>query len=83
MSSKRYCNLLPFSVVFYPSAYANDHLRPKVRYENDRKSEADLLIYKSKKVAIFDQKMIEVANIGTQVKSVVCLVVTVIFEDLW
>ena len=49
MSSKTYCNLLPFSVIFYPSAYANGHLRPKVWYENDRKNMETLIVYKWKK----------------------------------
>ena len=49
MSSKTYCNLLPFSVIFHPSAYANGHLRPKVWYENDRKNMETLIVYKWKK----------------------------------
>ena len=40
----------------------NVHLRPKFLYGNDRKSHADLLIYKSEKMSLFDQKILEVAN---------------------
>ena len=32
----------------------NVHLRPKFLYGNDRKSRADLLIYKSEKMSLFD-----------------------------
>ena len=38
------------------------HLRPKFLYGNDRKSHADLLVYKSEKMSLFDQKNLEVAN---------------------
>ena len=42
----------------------NIHLRPQFWHENDRKSEADLLKYQFNEVRIFDQKIIEVANIN-------------------
>ena len=44
--SQNKCNLLRFSVVFWGSAYANDHLRPKVWYENDRKNMESLFEHK-------------------------------------
>ena len=45
------------------------HLRPKFLYGNDRKSHADLLIYKSEKMSLFDQKILDVANLyGSQRK---------------
>ena len=47
------------SFLLFPPTQIN--LRPKFWHENDRKSEADLLIYKFKKMVIFDQKIIEVA----------------------
>ena len=47
------------SFSLFPPTQIN--LRPKFWYQNDRKSEADLLIHKLKKVVIFDQKIIEVA----------------------
>ena len=50
------------SVVFFGPAYANVHLRQKVWYENDRKNMANLLEYKLKKMLIFAQKILEVAN---------------------
>ena len=43
----------------------NDHLRPKFLYWNDRQSHADLLIYKSEKMSLFDQKILEVAIINS------------------
>ena len=51
-----------FSDVFEGSAYANDDLRPKVWYENDRKNMENLLKHKLEKMLIFDQKILEVAN---------------------
>ena len=45
MTSQSKRNLLRFSVVFLGSAYANDHLRPKVGYENDGKNMENLLDY--------------------------------------
>ena len=48
-------------VVFFGSAYVNDHLRPKVWYENDRKNMENLLEYKLRKMLIFAQKILEVA----------------------
>ena len=53
---------IAFFGCFLGSAYANDHLRPKVRYENDRKNMEDLLVHKWEKMLISDQKIHEVAN---------------------
>ena len=55
-------NFCVFSDVFEGSAYANDDLRPKVWYENDRKNMENLLKHKLEKMLIFDQKILEVAN---------------------
>ena len=45
MTSQSKYNLFRFSVVFLGSAYANDHLRQKVGYENDGKNMENLLDY--------------------------------------
>ena len=64
MTQQSKCNLSRFSVVFLGSAYANDHLRPKVGYENDLMNMESPLVYKLKKVLIFDQKILEVSNMN-------------------
>ena len=46
MTSQNICYWLRFSDVFQGSAYANDHLRPKAWYENDRKNMTSLLKHK-------------------------------------
>ena len=53
---------IAFFGCFLGSAYANDNLRPKVWYENDRKNMENLLKHKLKKMLIFDQKILEVAS---------------------
>ena len=40
-----------------------DHLRPKVWYGNDCKNMENLLKHKLEKMLIFDQKILEVANL--------------------
>ena len=50
--------------VFFGSAYANDHLRPKVWFDHDRKDMENLLVHKLKKMLIFDQKILEVSNMN-------------------
>ena len=51
-----------FSDVFRGGTYANDLLRPKIWYENDRKNIENLLKRKLEKMLIFDQKILEAAN---------------------
>ena len=58
-----------FSDVFEGSAYANDDLRSKVWYENDRKNMENLLKHKLEKMLIFDRKILEVAIISRNYKS--------------
>ena len=52
---------IAFFGCFWGPAYANDHLRPKVWYKNDRKNIENLLNHKLEKMLIFDQKILEVA----------------------
>jgi len=53
---------LRFSDVFCGSACANDHLRPKVWYENGRKNMENRFLRELKKFLIFDQKILAVAD---------------------
>ena len=48
---------------FYNIRLRKVNLRQKVWYENDRKNMANLLNHKLEKMLIFDQKILEVANI--------------------
>ena len=63
MSSQTCCNLLKFSVYFFDFSRRQVNLWPQLYYQNDRKKTENLLIYNSKKMLIFDQKILEVANV--------------------
>ena len=56
MTSLDSCNLLDFLMSFTFFHLRNLNLRPKVLDGNDRKGHADLLIHKSEKMSLFDQK---------------------------
>ena len=56
-------HLLDFLMSFFPFSPTQRAPTTEILYGNDRKSHADLLIYKSEKMSLFDQKILEVANI--------------------
>ena len=61
MTLQNKCHWFHFCGGLWGSAYATDHLRPKVWYENDRKNMETLIVYKCKKKLIFDQRILEIA----------------------
>ena len=61
MSSQTCGNLLKFSVCFFDFSRLQVNLWPQPYHQNDRKKTENLLIYNSKKMLIFDQKILEVA----------------------
>ena len=62
MSSQTCGNLLKFSVCFFDFSRLQVNLWPQLYHQNDRKKTENLFIYDSKKMLIFDQKILEVAN---------------------
>ena len=55
-------HLLDFLMSFFPFPPTQRAPTTEILYGNDHKSHADLLIYKSEKMSLFDQKILEVAN---------------------
>ena len=64
MTSQSNCNLLKFSGSFFNFSRLQVNLWPQPYHQNDRKKTENLLIYNSKKMLIFDQKILEVAIIS-------------------